>query len=200
MTFNVADVNEDDIFDRFPALSSYPEYETLRAAHPEDAGKIMKYIILYYDPGSPINSLSDEVGKNKTEAAKLAGFLMMKNKFARDDEKLLTGGDKVVNSAIIRYLRNLKSTKYSRLMMYTDALYGELEKLKNNDGDTMKTTLAIDELERRIEALKLDFLSGDISDGLVFDLYSHLESDELGITPEEVAVTINPFIDWQENQ
>lgn len=194
LTFNVmAMLPTASVLQKYHQLQQYQEFKELDSIENVDANNIMRYIILYYDPGSQIRELYNEIGKQKFEAAKLAGFELDGDHFEPEVEEILYSENEVANKAIIRYLRILKNAKYSQLMIYTDSLYSELQRLRNAGGRTKETIENIDKLESRVAELTREFLSGDMSRGLVYSLYSTMEAEELNITPEEIAVLHDPF-------
>ncbi len=188
LTFNVMSLSEKDIvIEKFPEIARYSDILNLYESNKE-ANLLMRYIILFYDIGSQLKTVFLDVGRRKYEAAILAGFkLNSKGKFNSSIERAIYSFDSEVNKAIISYLRIIKNPTHAQLVVFQDSFYIESQKLKNPEEKTKDVIQNIIKLRTEIEMLTKEFLSGDNSHKLVYDLYESIEEEGLLLRPEDVA-------------
>jgi len=125
-------------------------------------------------------------------------------KFTGSYENVITGKNKVVNKMIIAYLKLWNSRIYARLQLQRDSYFNQLrsfidiEELESDTPDDIKkisdarsaVQKTLDTTEEKLQELELQFLQGDYSDKMLYELYQELELESLGLTPEEIAVKI----------
>ena len=214
LMFNVFIVDDKEpILRKFPVLRNYPEYKLKTHYKTEankkgrkkktedeeglvpieiDFNKIFRYIVYMYDMNSPFRIMENIITR-KVEAAKLAGFeIGGRMEFPEHIEKMLQGRIININKMIIRYVRMQKNTKFAKLVIFEEAYYNELEKLKNKE-DEERTSIVIDsvnKLDAEIQNLSNDILGHDNNKFLMKELYEQIEYEELGLRPEEIAQKI----------
>uniref|UniRef100_A0A6M3J0S9 Uncharacterized protein n=1 Tax=viral metagenome TaxID=1070528 RepID=A0A6M3J0S9_9ZZZZ len=188
LTFNIMSLSDKEtVIDKFKEIGRYPDIKNLYSEN-ADADKYMRYIILFYDIGSQLRIIYQDTGRRKYEAAILAGFrLNAKNKFTGSVEKSIYGFDPLTNKAIISYLRIIKNPTYAQLAIFQDSFYIESQKLKNPNEKTKDVIQNIIKLRSEIESLTKEFLSGDTSQKLIYDIYESIEEENLLLKPEDVA-------------
>jgi hypothetical protein len=176
---------------KFPVLNKYSEFA---ADVPVDFDTLIKYIVLAFDINSPVRYTYNDMYEQRVKAAQIAGFKVSKGgKFAKEVEDILMCENPSVNRMIIRYVAMMNNEDYATFVAFSEALRKQQEKILAGDVDQEKTKemiANISTLKNSIKELK-ELLIGDSND-LQRTLYEFVESNILGILPEEVA-TIYKF-------
>jgi len=150
--------------------------------------KLIQYIILMYDPESPMRRQVGHYVQRKAKTAEAVGFAKEKNKWSKDVERLLVGGDKYANKMIASYLSYLAMPEYTEL-----AVLLEIQRIKAFEafsGDvtdnTHKTMSAVTENIQRIT--KQLFGSGEFDEvaSMRRSLYEQSNMDKVP-RPEDVV-------------
>jgi hypothetical protein len=194
LMFNVNKLPEGvDILEYFEPLAGYDEFKVDMPLPGLDRNKVISYIILFYDRKTPLLRI-DNVLARKHEAARLAKFTMRKGEYSNGYQEVITNVHTVLNKMIMRYIRMQKSAKFAKFIIYDEALYLQMGKLRIDDkGDKEKTNdilTAIDKMSRVHEQLQSDLLSGDNTQGLLDEMYSQVEFAQLELRPEDIAQKI----------
>jgi hypothetical protein len=177
-----------DYKSKFPLLTKYVEFN---AELPKGVGfdTLIKYIVLAFDINSPVRYTYNDMYEQRVKAAQIAGFEVNKNgKFPKAVEEMLLCENPDVNRMIIRYVAMMNNEDYATFVAFSEALRKQQEKILAGDVDQEKTKemiANINTLKSSIKDLK-EQLIGD-SDDLQRTLYEFVESNVLGIFPEEVA-------------
>lgn len=176
----------------FPEIRFYPEFmqkEYLASVPSHYYGRTFAYIVYAYDPTSPFVRYNSNILKRKKDAAK---YVFTSEKNVTYIENLILNENDSVNRMISRFLRILKNSNWETLVSYQETLRVQLEMLrKGKDLDEkaaetlIKTTTS---LRREIEILEKDFLVNDDNYNLRSVLYDIVETEDLDLTPERVAI------------
>ena len=95
-----------------------------------------------------------------------------------------------VNCIIIRTLRILRKRKFATIIMYEEALSKNSAKILAGGSGKEKTKELIENEKRLVELLdaaEKEYLNQDVNQNLIEKLYDHVDSKELGISPEDIA-------------
>lgn len=195
--YNVVGLTERQVvLEKFPELKKYPEFNPklpalnhIKLAH----DKMVRYALLMYSD-NVIHRLIPEFAHRKREAALLAGFTLEENgRFWEPVENMLYCKYDTVNDMAVRVASLTRSTVFSRLMSYNDAIITQQKELNSSkrdkkDDKTKDIIANIERLASLIKDLESELLSGDLNKDLLERLYSHIEGISLGIRPEEIAL------------
>ena len=109
-------IGDKDPLEVFPRLAKYEEFNAKIAYR----DKIIKYIILVYDPGSPLHRY-DNLAQKKAVAATCAGFVHKKDVFEESVVKMMDCRIYPINLMIIRMCRIFGDKVYSLLVAGNEA-------------------------------------------------------------------------------
>ncbi len=185
----------EDLLAAFPRLSRYEEF-----SYPmEHRDKVIRYVVLCYDMGSPLQNV-DSLAQKKAMAAHQAGFLYQDESFEAPVIAMMDGKILPVNKMIIRYCRMQHSRLYSLIVSGNEAFHEASEKLlvASTDSDDvlkdMKTKMEIFD-KAKANAISLDnmsreLLSGDNSALIQKTLYTIVDNNDsvIPLTPEDFAL------------
>lgn len=152
--------------------------------------KVLKYICLVYDKGSPLHDAFKDLTRIKMIAAELAQFIKEENGFfngkvediIRCDSTTETG--RRVNAMIIRYVTGMKSVLYQKWVLYSELHTRESLKLLNGESkiDNFK------KISEELEECESQLLSGD--NHLHEDLTKYYFEDKIELRPEDIAARL----------
>lgn len=181
------DMQNDDIFEKIPEVNNH---ETFQLDCNLSKTKVIAFIAFVYDPNSPfVKKYWDNVSRRKYQAAKEAEFPQEEGRFAKDVEDMIQGKIVNINYMALGYMRIWGNDEWSALMIYRERLYKDLHQLKNpTKGDKLDKVLERTKtLREEISLLTKKFLVNDTTDGVVYDLQSAIEADDLIPRPEDIA-------------
>lgn len=170
-----------------------------------DRDLLIKYICLFYDPRSPLQTkLPDHIDRKKA-AAVIAGFKPKNNVFAKEVQGVLYCTDKETNNCIVEYLRSLRSPTWTYLCANWESYHKVVEDMMN-DASTMSekgsTKTSVDIAFQRtklatqakimhndLNETTLQFLSQDSSPYLSAHLFDLIEKERViyNLSPERAS-------------
>lgn len=155
-----------------------------------DFQKVIRYIILAYDKGSPCIRDFPEISMRKNRALLEAGFRKGEG-WRREIKQMAACENKMINSMIIRYIRLHRNQKWASMLVLQEAYYKLMKKIIDG-GDDVSTKIlnSYDKIESKLEKLQEELLTGDSNNTLKHDLDLNLDYENMGITPEEIATRI----------
>lgn len=179
----------------FPEINDYPEFsDPIYLSQLGDKFKnVFAYIVLCYDFNSPHVKHNEILIKRKRDAATDAMFTKENSsKFDKFYEDIILCRNDVVNRMIIRFVRILRVSDWSTLVAYEEKLNQQLQKLLDNTGvlepNDEKTIIASTKtLRQEIAELRSNILQGDTTESLKVSLYDTIETEELDLSPEDIA-------------
>lgn len=181
--------DEADLMLEFPILKKHSEFQAYVEV---PFNKMIRYIVLAFDLHSPLRSAYKDINEQRHKAALIAGFGLNKyNKFELPVENMVLCGVPEINRMIIRYVSMISNEDFSTYITFTEALRKQQERLFTGDVENEKSReliANITTLKQAVKDLKEDLLGTKDDDKLNRALYDFVESDVLGITPEEVAI------------
>lgn len=184
----------------FPVLDLYPEFkDRLRSGLELDL--VLRYIMILYQERSPLWSI-DDFNRRKVYASIFAPFPKKDSQITEPYKDIIAGRDKTVNRMIIRFCRMQRNADFTKLVVYENALYHDLELMNDAETETsirQKLIANIDNLTKVVDDLTASILAGDQTRFLIEDLLDEIELGTLDIKPEDVAkklkVTKDP-VEW----
>lgn len=202
LLFNVQQVPLNaDLFEVFPELKQYPEFEEDLGEEEKHKAKIIRFIIYTYDKHSPLIKGESDYNKRKIEAVLRAGVKHNSEgyfpKWARD---MMGGRLPLVNQMIIRYCREQYDEKWSLLVAGSEAYYNILPDLSSRDSmekDPVAEAkkkgelfLKAQTMQESLSNMKKIILSGDSTREIEKALYRVVEEEnkKLELTPEFMAM------------
>jgi len=183
----------------FTVLGLYPEFKEQLPAKLE-LDRILRYIMIFYQERSPLHAV-DDYTRRKIYAALFAGFPRKEGRLEDAYKDVVLGRNKTVNRMAIRFCRMQRNTDFSKLMIYQNAMYADMEVMNDPETDTTlrKTLMAnIDGLTKTVNELTANLLAGDQSGFVIEDLMDEIELGTLDIKPEDVAKKLRETTDPNE--
>lgn len=179
------------VLKEYPHLSKYPEFlEKNHKSMRLSLDKVIRYAFIMYSD-TVINQTIPELAKRKKEAAILAGFSPNPetDKFAGDVESLLLCENPDLNKIFVRVMMLTRNSKIQQLGALNEARRKEMLRLVSGDSktDNKKHFESLKQMSEYIEDLEKDVLNNDNAYDLLEELYSELDSENLGIRAEEIA-------------
>ena len=177
------------VIKEYPHLEKYPEFQEKNNKKMRlSLDKVIRYAFIMYSD-TVLNQTIPELAKRKREAAILAGFTPNEEtgKFAGDIESMLLCENYEINKIFVRVIMLTRNNKIQQLGVLNEARHKEMIKLMNGDGKTKDQFQNLKDMSDYIEDLEKDVLNNDNSYDLLEELYSELDSENLGIRPEEIA-------------
>lgn len=199
LTYNVMkhkiDANLLRIFPTFESIDSFRQYKG-------DTNRVIRYIVLCYDKGSPILNryMQDDV-KRKVLAAQYAGWESdQEGNFSDEVDNILKCKDTDVNAMIIGFIRTFNDPNWALLMTGMESYYQKLQQIMNADfGGGKRDVFQIEEtkgkLFKQAQGMSQSLneaatkLLNDENPFLRRDLYSTIDQEakmRLMITPERM--------------
>lgn len=198
LTYNVMrHKNDVNILNHFPTLQGIKSFRDYKG----DRNKVIKYIVLCYDKGSPILTryMQDSVNR-KVLSAQYAGFDTDKEGLFEDYvDAIMKCQDKEVNTMIIDFIRTFNDPTFSLLMAGLESYYQKLEQIVSADLGGKRDVFQIEEtkgklfsqaqtMSKTLEEAASKILT-DENPYLMRDLYCVIDNESknrLNITPERM--------------
>jgi len=201
LTYNVMaypmDVNLTSKFPSFGTIRSWRNYEGSL-----DINRIVRYIVLCYDKGSPILTkyMQDDV-KRKTLSAQYAGFPTDdEGLFEQDVDEMMKCMSPSINEMIIDFLRLFNDPNWALLMSGMESYYQKLQQIMSmyvggNKRDMFQIEETKGKLFKQAQEMSASLekaaqkILGDVNPYLQRDLYcviDHEIKNRLNITPERM--------------
>ena len=186
----------------FPEFKKYPEFNVnLGVGMQKYFRNVFAYIAFTYDWGSPYVINYDNLLRRKKECLVAANFKCdADGKFPKIAEDILANKNPLVNRMIICFCRSLRNADWLALVGYEETLSKHLMWMTSGKMDTADGTSEnldpklyssvisnIESLRTNITELRTKFLTNDDNKDLIKAIYESIETDDLNITPEEIA-------------
>jgi hypothetical protein len=168
-----------------------PEFNNYEGKIP--SVKVFQYIILMYDPQSPLWRDVMDYYVRKGVCADMVGFPKTKGQWSKEAEAILIGQDSQVNDMIVAFIAQLGLVEMYQLIAYLSLLSSETRKAIDFRGDKNSIDIITKTGDKIRELLKVVFKSGEYDEitQVRKALYSRLEKERLRIRPEEVVRMIS---------
>lgn len=200
LTYNVMKYKSDvNLLGKFPTLGSIQSFKDYKG----DRNRVIKYIVLCYDKGSPIlNRFMQDDVKRKTCAAEYAGWTANKEGlFDTEVDLIMKCLDQDVNSMIIDFLRTFNDPGWALLMTGMESYYQKLQQIITADfGQGKRDVFQVEETKGKLfkQAQEMSKSLDDAAKKILQDenpylrrdLYCTIDSDiknRLVITPERIV-------------
>ncbi len=189
MMFNVSLLQKfDDPLVFWPELNKIEELAHAETGPYLPRDKVLRYIFLCYDKGSPVVLHNKDLIKRKYEAALLAGFELIDKKFQRQVEDVIKCKDPLVNEMICAFVRLFGDDDFAYITSLKDALYAILPDVQKGE---IKDIDKVQKLKKEIDQVTEKILVRDNTNNLYLDLYKYIEREKLGLRPEDIALKNN---------
>lgn len=171
--------------------SKIPEFAKYQGKIP--AKKVFQYILLLYDPASPLWRDVLDYYVRKGACAEMVGFPKTKGQWTEEGEAILVGQDSQVNDMIVAFIAQLGLVEMYQLIAYLSLLSSETRKAIDFKGDKNSIDIITKTGDKIRELLKIVFKSGEYDEISIVRkaLYSRLEKERLKIRPEEIVRIMN---------
>jgi|GEM_PF-7067853 len=147
--------------------------------------KVLRYILVLYDPNSPLHLLPTLM-QQKVEAAKIAGWEHTEGKFPTNVVGLFRSEIGPVVDAILYYSRTHHPNKWSTYITLTLRHFNDQELMVKDPKEAPSTKVFMENTEI-MESLKEELIYKDKTIEKAFEITI---MDELGLRPEEVGKKI----------
>lgn len=195
LRFNVMEVEQGvELLIHFPELKQIPAFG---GCSYKDRNKIIRYISLYYDPSSPLQSEYQDIKARKEAAVELAGFERDKKGFWSDDVQFVM--DMVDNDhfsiaeMVCEFLRLVNDKTWS-LLIVNEAMFWEYTQMLMEDirGKSTKERLEAANVKTKLrEELKAIAADSEVYMKKIFgeeEKVAEMAKEKLKrITPENVG-------------
>jgi hypothetical protein len=199
LTYNVMKYKTDaNLMSRFPTIGSIQSFKNYEG----DKNRVIKYIVLCYDKGSPIlNKFMQDDVKRKVLSAEYAGFKADKEGlFSTEIDEIMKCMNHETNTMIIDFLRTFNDPNWALLMTGMESYYQKLQQIITADfGQGKRDVFQVEETKGKLfkqaqemskaldEAAKK--ILQDENPYLRRDLYCTIDAEaksRLTITPERM--------------
>lgn len=171
--------------------------------HPVDKNCAIRYMVLIFDPESPVQKKIPEYTKARQVAAVLAGFKTDKQgNFPKAVTQMMAGRISSFNEMLVRYIRLFHNPTFSLLVSTQESFYKKLLMMNDYsdintgkksaiDNEVLRGELhkQADNLLKQIDIYKSKLLNGDKNPYMQESLFQVVdeEAKRLNIRPEEQA-------------
>jgi hypothetical protein len=202
MKFNPMEIDKkSEVLTSIPELNRFTSFQKLTKSS-LDINKLIRYILLAYDPKSPaVQTIKDQF-KRKTWCALAAGFEYGEDfNFSPDYNAVLNCQNDEVNDAILDYLTLFDNPDYMLLVLGYEGYYRKLRQYNNTVYDDKKNDLEIEktrgELWKQLQAMSPQLR--DMANSILNDYNPYLRErlyravnktvhEKLNLTPEARAI------------
>jgi hypothetical protein len=191
------------MLDNFPSLARFLSFGKLNGTYGKDADKVVKYILLCYDPNSPAVTQIPDIFRRKSWCGYAAGFDTDKETtvFTERYYKAINCEIQEVNLAILDFCSLFGSLTYTSLVAGSEAIFRKQRTMSEIVDDDKKTVLDLEKtrgelwkqiqaMQKDLQALELQYLT-ERNTYLVADLYRLVNEEvykRLSLTPERRAM------------
>lgn len=191
------------IVDNFSDLKRFKSIMNINSVYGKESEKVIKYLLLCYDPNSPAVTQIPDIYKRKAWCGYAANFETDKETtvFTEKWYRIMNCQVESVNKAIIDFCSLFGSVTYMSLVTGYEALYRKQRTMSEEVSDDRKTVLEsektrgelwkqIQALNKDLQALELQYLT-ERNTYLVADLYRLINEEvykRLSLTPERRAM------------
>ena len=179
------DIHASDLVEQFKA--KFPEFSDYESKISEK--KVVQYIVLMCDMGSPLRIEKPDYYQRKYSSALLVKFPTAKKELTPESEGIVLGKDDVVNQTMVSYIASYGLPNYTLLIAYMALMSHETQKIFAGKG-TRDSSKIVDNASDRIQKLTRDFFhSGDYDEysQLRQVLYARVEKERLRLRPEQIV-------------
>jgi hypothetical protein len=156
-----------------------------------DHDSLSKYILLMYDPNSPLIEIIDDYWNRKYEALELSGFKQRSGKFESKVENFVMGKNNEVNDIIIEWLIYVAKPKWTHLVFLCESLIRytrQAEDGLNEDKIKPQDVESVNKIMDKMAIVVQEWLfKGDETKEFLERLYYKTHRDLLKIRPEYYA-------------
>lgn len=156
-----------------------------------DIDKLVKYIVLMYDPRSPMIEMVDDYWSRKFEVFDMCGFRQKNGKFIDGAEDIALGRIEQVNDLIMDFLVQVAKPKWSYIIFLNESIL-KYTKQANNDvikkGDVDTMSALFEKLDEAVRSWMQS--NSDETNAFMDRLYYKIHQELVKIRPEAYAKRI----------
>jgi hypothetical protein len=179
----------------YKEIPAFEEFEHEKADNDRTKQRLFSWIIIMYDPNSPLRRELKDLYKRKVYAATLVGFNIRgdSGKYQPWMEDVFVGKDKAVNALVAKFISSFSSPEYTQLMAHVAIQEKMLEKIIAGKADK-NTQIMFDTATDKIKELT-NFIYGTGERDEVVEarraLYKQVAYDLSDMRPEQVARAVS---------
>jgi hypothetical protein len=173
--------------DPFLVFEGFNKHQEFYAVSSLPRKNVLKYIIYFYDPNSPILEEVKDALRAKLISAELAGFKKENGKFSENVEKMIVCEDPIINEMICRYLIMTNDIRWQKYHVLMQVYYRASKELLTGEKDSIKT---LTEAEKELLATRNQIIKSESSDVLIRRLQRYYLEEKVELTPEEIAIKL----------
>lgn len=211
LRYNVMGVGEADLVTHFNDFNSNEEFKVELGVNKNHA---IKYMVLVYDPESPIpKKITDPILQRQT-AGILAGFTLDdRGRFTKAVEDVMKCMNPAFNTMLLRYLRLFNNDAFTLIVTTRQALYNKQEMILSGDGGEKKSPVEIEKIKgelinqsdvlyKLLKEYTKELLQGDKNPFLKEHLFALIdeESTRIPLRPEQQAKRRTKEVFSEENE
>lgn len=180
-------------------MDLYPEFRDRRMLFVKsygvgiDSDKVLRWMMMLYQPESPLIVDFPDYKIRRTKAGLLCGFDTEEgSSFVDCYQGVINGSNTKVTRGILEFCRLLRNDDYAELKIYQDKLYEMLDRLiVTTEAKDEKLILEnVDRLKGRLKELKKKFVVYDEGGDLEYELMNLLDMDYVDMSRESIAKRI----------
>ena len=156
-----------------------------------DRDDLARYILLMYDPNSPLVELVDDYWSRKFDALELAGFKQRNGKFEPKVESFVLGKSNEVNDIVIDWLIYIAKPKWTHLVFLCESLIRYTRQAEdgiNENKIAPADVKAVNEIMDKMAKVVHEWLfKGDETKEFLERLYYKTHRELLKVHPEDYA-------------
>ena len=156
-----------------------------------DIDKLVKYIVLMYDPRTPMIEMTDDYWSRKFEVFDMCGFRQKNGKFIDGAEDIALGRIEQVNDLIMEFLVQVAKPKWSYIIFLNESIL-KYTKQANNDiikkGDVDTMSALFEKLDEAVRSWMQS--NSDETNAFMDRLYYKIHQELVKIRPEAYAKRI----------
>jgi hypothetical protein len=175
--------------DPFLVFHDFQKHAEFSENLPLPRKKVLKYIIYFYDPGSPILEIHKDAFRAKIKAAELAGFERnSENKFDGMVEQMIVCENPQINNAIAKYLIMTNDITWQKYHVVMQVYFRASFDLLSGEKDSLK---ALQDSEKELIATRNQITKRENSLKLVETLQRYYLEEKIELRPEERALRLS---------
>lgn len=148
---------------------------------------VLKYIVYFYDPNSPLLEEIKDSLRAKLTAVELAGFKKENGKYSENVEKMIVCEDPIINEMICRYLIMTNDIRWQKYHVLMQVYYRASKELLTGEKDSIK---ALTEAEKELISTRSQIVKQETSEVLLKRLQRYYLEEKVELTPEEIAIKL----------
>jgi hypothetical protein len=173
--------------DPFLVFEDFKKYEEFHVVSSLPRRNVLKYLVYFYDPLSPILDEVKDPLRAKLKAVELAGFKKENGKYSENVEKMIVCEDPIINEMICRYLIMTNDIRWQKYHVLMQVYFRIAKDLLTGEKDNMKNFA---EAEKELIATRNQITKLETSETLLKRLQKYYLEGKVELSPEEIAIKL----------